>query len=339
MILYFGNILSASGNNPSFIELLVPKLKTLYSVVSASNKQNKVLRMLDMVAVLFQYRLKAKVVLIDTYSYQGFYYAWIIGTLCRLLHKPYIPIIRGGDFINRIKKSSGLTKSFLQYAAHVVAPSEYMYSALKTKGIEVLFIPNFIEIDEYNFKMRPTMYPRLFWLRSFHTIYNPELAIKIVELLKADYPEVILTMAGPDKDGSLERCRELVKAKSLEQYITFTGKLTKQQIREVAENHSIFINTTTIDNHPVSVIEAMALGLVVVSTNVGGVPYLVRDNEDGILVNSDDANAFVVAIESILQDTELANQFQANARAKVEQYDWSIVKEKWVSLLNIYLTK
>lgn len=339
MILYVGNILSGSGNNPSFIELLVPKLETLHPVVSASDRKNKIFRLLHMIGVLLRYRLKTKVVLIDTYSYQGFYFAWIIGLLSRWLRIPYIPIIRGGDFINRIENSPGMTTSFLRYAARVVAPSEYMYEGLKKKGIEVTFIPNFIEIGDYTFKPSATLSPRLFWLRSFHAIYNPSLAIDVVEILKKKYPDIRLTMAGPDKDGSLQRCRALVKSKMLEQVVTFSGRLTKPQIREIAPDHSIFINTTTIDNHPVSVIEAMALGLVIVTTNVGGVPYLVRHNEDGLLVKSGDAAAFASSIDSVLKDTALAKRFQLNARAKVELYDWLIVKEYWISLLNPFFVK
>lgn len=213
MILYFGNILSATGNNPSFIELLVPKLQTLYPVVAASHHKNKILRLLHMMGVLVRNGSKAKMILIDTYSYQGFYFAWVIGVLCRILNRPYIPIMRGGDFINRIEKSPGMTSSFLKHAAHVVAPSEYMYESLKNKGVKVIFIPNFIPIDDYQFKPRTHLSPRLLWVRSFHKIYNPELAIEIISTLKNKYPEVHLTMVGPDKDGSLDHCRELVKSK------------------------------------------------------------------------------------------------------------------------------
>jgi len=336
VILYFGNILSVTGNNPSFIELLVPKLQTLYSVVAASHQKNKVLRLLHMIWVLIHNHSKAKIVLIDTYSYQGFYFAWVIGILCRMLNRPYIPIIRGGDFINRIGNSPAMTRSFLKHAAHVVAPSEYMHESLQRKGMEVKFIPNFIPINDYTFKPRTQLAPRLLWVRSFHKIYNPELAIEVVSQLKSKYPSVHLTMVGPDKDGSLERCRELVKSKALEISITFTGKLSKQEIRSLAIEHDLFINTTTIDNHPVSVIEAMALGLVVVTTKVGGIPFLVTHEQEGLLVPSNDATAFVNAIERVLNNTDQAQKFQMRARTKVEQYDWAIVREHWINLLNPY---
>lgn len=338
MILYFGNVLSATGNNPSFIELLAPRLNTIHPTLTSSTQKNKILRLADMIWFFLKHRRKCKVVLIDTYSYQGFYFAWIISVLCRFFSRRYIPIIRGGDFVNRMKNSPRLASYFLKNADLVIAPSEYMFLALKDRGVNVRFVPNFIEIGDYPFKSRAALQPRLFWVRSFHKIYNPSLAITIVAILKEKFPGVHLCMVGPDKDGTLEQCRSVVASKSLHSVVTFTGKLSKEKIREMSAQYDFFINTTTIDNHPVSVIEAMALGLVVITTNVGGIPYLVSNEREGILVPSGDANAFVKAIENLMQDRELARSMQLQAREKVEKYDWKEVRRHWEEILNPYFS-
>lgn len=336
MILYFGNILSGSGNVPSFIEAFTPKIGELYPVVTASTKENKLLRLLDMMYTLMRFSRQAKIVLIDTYSYQGFYYAWIIGLMSYLLSIPYIPIVHGGDFATRIKRSPRLVSFFLNHAAQIVAPSHYICEILKRNGSTAWFIPNFIPINEYTFKSRTQLLPRFLWVRSFHKIYNPSLAIELVELLKSKMPAVQLIMVGPDKDGCLNFCREMVKSKRLDENVIFTGKLSKQEIRSLADGCDIFINTTNIDNHPVSVIEAMALGLPVVSTDVGGIPHLITANVEGLLVPPGNASAFASAIEVLLSNPELGIRLQTNARTKVEGYDWTIVKEHWIKLLNPY---
>lgn len=336
MIVYFGNMLSGSGNVPSFIEVFIPKIKDLYPITSASTKSNKIIRLMDMIFTLVRHARRTRIVLIDTYSYQGFHYAWILGALCYVLSIPYIPIVHGGDFANRIKWSPRLVYFFLKHASQVVAPSHYICEILKQNGSQAIYIPNFIPINEYKFKNREQVQSRLLWVRSFHKIYNPSLAIEIVEILKSKNPSVKLTMVGPDKDGSLSQCKELVKTKNLMDNITFTGKLSKQEIRLQAVDCDIFINTTTIDNHPVSVIEAMALGLVVISSNVGGIPYLIKHNENGVLVPSADASAFASAVETLLHAPNLVHKFQTNARKKVEQYDWNVVKKHWIQLLDPY---
>jgi glycosyltransferase involved in cell wall biosynthesis len=118
----------------------------------------------------------------------------------------------------------------------------------------------------------------------------------------------------------------------LEESVTFTGVLPKEEWHTLSENYDIFINTTTIDNTPVSVMEAMALGLPVVSTNVGGLPYLILEGE-GILVENANVDAMYNAIIQLLTESILIEQITKNARKKVESFDWSFVREKWLKII------
>ena len=83
-------------------------------------------------------------------------------------------------------------------------------------------------------------------------------------------------MVGPDKDGSLEKTKQYAKEKGVLHRVRFTGGLSKTEWIELSKDYNIFINTTNVDNTPVSVMEAMALGFPVISTNVGGVPFFNR---------------------------------------------------------------
>ena len=139
-------------------------------------------------------------------------------------------------------------------------------------------------------------------------------------------------MVGPDSDGSLVKVKALANSKQLK--IKFTGKLAKSEWLELSKNSNVFINTTNLDNTPLSVIEAMALGLPVVSTNVGGLPYLISDHRDGLLVEPENVNAMVDAIIELNSDENLRSNLVNNARSKVENYDWNIVKHKWETLLS-----
>ena len=94
-----------------------------------------------------------------------------------------------------------------------------------------------------------------------------------------------------------------------------------------------FINTTTIDNMPVSVMEAMALGLPVVSTNVGGMAYLIEQEVSGVLVPSNDSEAMAQAIESLLLNPDKTHHIITQARERISAYDWSNVRLKWLDLL------
>ena len=170
-------------------------------------------------------------------------------------------------------------------------------------------------------------------MRSFSKIYNPLLAIKVVKALKDINMDAELCMVGPDSDGSMQEAIDYAKAQKVE--VTFTGKLSKQEWIEISKDYNIFINTTHFDNMPVSVIEAMALGLPVISTNVGGMPFLIKDSLTGVLVEPDSVKAFIKAIKRIINSPKESNIIALNARKTAEQLDWNVVKNQWYKVLQI----
>ncbi|MEZ4858011.1 MAG: glycosyltransferase family 4 protein [Flavobacteriaceae bacterium] len=333
-VLYIGNQQTQSSKATlTTIDTLSKNLKGEgFHVISASGKKNKILRLLDMLFTVLINRKNTVSVLIDTYSTQNFWYAVAVGNLCRLLHLPYIPILHGGNLPERLQKNPFQSKKFFHGAKACVAPSHYLLNAFKEQGYtNVVFIPNSIEIDKYPLKKRESILPKLLWVRSFAEIYNPLLALKVIERVIEIYPMATLCMVGPDKDGSLQLCKAYAQRKKLP--VMFTGKLPKEEWLQLSQSYDIFINTTLFDNTPVSVIEAMALGLPVISSKVGGIPYLLEHKENALLVASNDQEAFVEAIIFLCYHTSEVKAITKNARTKVEQFDWQKVKQHWLTLL------
>ena len=201
----------------------------------------------------------------------------------------------------------------------------------EVKGYTTLLIPNVIPITKYNFKNRQKLQPRLLYVRSFAKIYNPTMAIEVLKELKNTYSEAVLCMVGPDKDGTLKDVKHLINTYDLQDSVEITGVLSKDEWHKKSEEFDIFINTTNVDNTPISVIEAMALGLPVVSTNVGGLPYLIDDNKDGVLVDKEQPILMAKKIIEIIEENK--SSFAKMARCKVENFDWSVVRKQWLKLL------
>lgn len=332
-LLYIGNKLEASGSTVTSIETLGSLLEQEgYTVYMASTKPNKIWRLLDMIWAVLRYRRKVSYVLIDTYSTQNFYFAVTVANICRLVGLPYIPILRGGNLPERLRNNRRLSWKLFNGAKINVSPSAYLMEEFKKEGYNNLIeIPNNIVLENYPFRLRPDPKPKLLWVRSFAEIYNPDLALEVVKLLlKSDY-QASLCMVGPDKDGSLERCKNIAAEASLP--IKFTGRLSKSEWIDLSKDHDIFINTTNFDNTPVSVIEAMALGLPVVTTNVGGIPYLLENKRDALLVEPNDADAICQSVISLIEDPQTAVHLARNARKKVEKFDWEEVKHLWFRIL------
>ncbi|MDH7912983.1 glycosyltransferase family 4 protein [Winogradskyella sp. SYSU M77433] len=331
-VLYIGNALSKTGKTKSTIDTLGVHLGENYSVKIASDKSNKALRILDMVWLVITNSAKADIVLIDTYSTVNFYYALIISQLCRVFNIKYINILHGGNLESRLKNNPKLSAMIFKNAYKLVAPSNFLKSVFEHYGYKsVDYIPNTIEIEKYDYNERKIDSINLLWVRSFSEIYNPELAVLVLEeLLKKGYAAK-LTMVGPEVDGSLNETKKLATNKDLA--VNFTGKLTKEEWIKLSQKSNVFINTTNFDNTPVSVIEAMALGLPIVSTNVGGISFLINNEEEGLLVSLNNVEELVQAILKFKNNDVFRLKTTKSARLKVENFDWNKIKPLWKKLL------
>ncbi len=334
-ILYIGNNLTKKTKYSTTMDLLANKfVKEGYNVIKTSNKLNKIYRLIDMCITLIKNRKRIDFILIDTFSTSNFYYALVTSQIARFFKLKYIPILHGGNLPERLKKNKKLSNLIFNNSYKNVAPSNYLKVAFEKCGYIVDFIPNTIEIKKYHFKERKDLKPYLLYVRAFDKLYNPTMAIYVLKKLLLEYPEAKLCMIGPDKDGSLLQCKTLAKQLKIAHKIEFTGVLTKEQWHKKSEDFDIFINTTNFDNTPVSVMEAMALGLPVVSTNVGGLPYLIDNDKDGVLVEKENIESMTNAIVKLLNNDERAFELAKNARKKVETFDWDTVNKQWEKLLN-----
>jgi glycosyltransferase involved in cell wall biosynthesis len=304
----------------------------------ASDKKNPALRLLDMLNTIWLNRKDIGAVLIDTYSSSAFYYAWASAGLCSRLKINYIPILRGGNLPERMAKSPGLSASVFGKSFTNVVISGYLQKSVEEHKFGYTLIPNNINLALYPFRHRTAATPSLLWVRAFHSVYNPQLAIKVVKRLSDSFPGITLTMVGPDKDGSMDQCKKLAAELAISEKVTFTGKLSKEAWRAMAAQHDIFFSTTNFDNMPISVLEALALGMPVVSTDVGGVPYLISNEQNGLLVKPDDVDEMAAAISRYINDSSFTATISKNARATAELYDWKTIRLKWHELLQPLVT-
>jgi glycosyltransferase involved in cell wall biosynthesis len=252
--------------------------------------------------------------------------------LCRL-GKPFVAQLHGGGLPVFAQKSPHRVKRLLDSAAAVTAPSRYLQESMRPYHDDIRLLPNAIDVPAYPFRARANPKPHLVWLRAFHAIYNPSLALKVLIELVREHPESKLTMVGPDKDdGSLPSFRSTAKELQLENHIEYAGLVRKTEVPAWLDRGDVFINTSSFDNTPVSVIEAMACGLCVTSTNVGGISYLLEHEHDALLVPPNDAAAMAAAVKRVLTEPGLGERLSRNARRKVEGFDWHVTLPQWESL-------
>lgn len=331
-ILYIGNDLAQKTKYNTTMQTLSSYFeKEGITVFRFSNRRNKIFRLLDMCLAVVRYCRKVDYMLIDTFSTQNFYYAFLTSQIARVLQLKYIPILHGGNLPARLDRSKRMSSMIFSNSYNNIAPSNYLKTAFEKRGYPTTLIPNIVEIEEYVFKERKELQPKLLWVRAFKDIYNPMLAAAVLAEVKKEYPKALLCMIGPVKDDTYEKTKQLARSLDVFDDIEFTGVLPKEEWHRKSENFDVFINTTNVDNTPVSIMEAMALGIPIVSTNVGGLPYLIDDGIDGILVPKDDPKEMSNAIVRMLKTNDI--HLAKNGREKVEKFSWHYVKNQWSSIL------
>jgi len=334
-ILYIGNKLSRYGFTPGVIETLGPLLeKEDYAVIYAGTRKNPFLRLTEILWKTATTGRQVDYILIDTYSTSAFWYAYFAGTLAKIISTKYIPILHGGDLPKRLQRSKRACDKLFNNSYANVAVSGYLNHEFEKAGYRTVVIPNSIEISKYPFRLRDQPRPKLLWVRSFHRQYNPLMAADVLAGLLQIHPDAELCMVGPDKDGSLGEFKDYIRQKGTEEHVKITGKLSKEDWISLSENYDFFINTTNVDNTPVSVIEAMALGLCVISTNPGGIPFLVQDGVDAKLVNPQNSSLMIRTVDYLLKNPEDVVQLSVNARKKAEQFDVNVIIPAWKDLLS-----
>lgn len=334
-VLLIGNFFIAkdSGTRGVGQDLAFALRTTGWSVVTSSSCRGRVARLLNFLLTVWRHRNRYDVAHVDVYSGLAFVWAELVCWTLRMLKKPYALTLRGGNLPVFAKNTGNRVPRLLQNSSIVTTPSAYLFEQMRPYRQELVLLPNPLDLSKYSFKHRTHPGPTLVWLRAFHDIYNPSLAVRVVASLIQSFPDVRLIMIGPDKgDGSFQTTKKVAEKLGVTQRVTWTGPVTKQEIPHLLQKGDILLNTPRVDNAPVSVLEAMASGLCIISTNVGGIPYLLEHEVDALLVPDDDEVAMANAVRRFLVEEGLAERLSMNARRKVEQCDWSMILPKWQQL-------
>jgi len=337
-VLLVGNFLSSFviGERHVCEDLAAHLAASHWTVLTTSEKTGRIARLIDMLRTVWSRRKEYTVAQVDVYSGNAFVWAEAVCKILSWIRKPYILTLHGGNLPAFSRRWPQRVCRLLRSADAVTTPSRYLLESMAHYRPDLRLLHNPLDLSSHRFRLRDRPQPRLVWIRAFHHIYNPMLAVRVLALLAADFPDFELIMVGPDKrDGSLQALQKLARELGLSDRIVLKSGVPRDEVPQWLNKADIFLNTTHTDNAPVSVLEAMACGLCVVSTNVGGIPYLLEDEQDAILVLPNNPEAMANAVRRILAEPGLATHLSKNARQKAEQFAWSNILPKWELLLTL----
>lgn len=243
--------------------------------------------------------------------------------------------IRGGDFgrfygEQTESRKAKILRTLKRCAAVVVVTTEtkQFLQSLGLKNIHV--IPNCIDIRELDTSRRD--------LNDWLYVGWVTPAKGLVELLDAlrMSPQARLTLVGPIVEGngmSRAEIQGLLEDEAVAQRIRHIPGAPQEQARAFCRQHGVFVFPTRRDGFPNSVLEAMEAGMPIVSTAVGGIPDMLRDGIDALLVPPRDAVALARALATISHSSSIAERLAAAARSRVEEhYSTTAVARRWFEL-------
>ena len=251
-------------------------------------------------------------------------------TIARIHKVAVIVNYHGGHAEAFFARAPRYVLAMLSATALRVIPSPYLQRVFAQHGLTSEVIPNIVDLSLFSPASCASHAPQplIVVTRNLEPIYDIATAIRAVARIHQCVPGVRMTIAGSGPDR--ERLQGLAQQLGLGAAVCFSGRLTTDGNAALVSSASCLLNPSTVDNMPVSILEAFACGVPVVSTCAGGIPDMLEDGVAGLLVPVGDDAAMAEAVLRILRDPLLALHFSSVGMVEAEKYCWDNVRWQWL---------
>ncbi|MGE5183773.1 MAG: glycosyltransferase family 4 protein [Acidobacteriota bacterium] len=244
----------------------------------------------------------------------------------RLLGLRTVVNYHSGEADDHLARHGVLVHPWLAMADELVVPSRYLRGVFARYGHDAKVVPNIVDLARFPYRERAALRPRLLSNRNLEPYYRVDDAIRAHALVAHRHGDARLVVAG---DGS-EAARLHALADELAPgSVEFVGRVEPADMPALYDACDVELNASVVDNQPLSILEAFAAGVPVVSTPTGDLVSMVRTGETGVSVPPRDPAAMAGAVEWLLAHPDDARRLARRAHAEVEQHRWSSVRGEW----------
>jgi glycosyltransferase involved in cell wall biosynthesis len=271
---------------------------------------------------------RADVVHVFSASYSSFLLAPLPAiVVATLLGRPVVLNYHSGEAQDHLRRSALARRILRDWVSLNVVPSRFLREVLASFDIPARTVPNTIDVQQFAYRVRDPLRPRILSTRNFEPMYNVAAVVRAFARIQARRPDATLSLVG---GGSEEAALRALAAELHLRHVTFAGRVPPSSISRYYADADIYVQTPAIDNMPLSMLEAFASGLPVVSTGVGGVPAILTDRVHGLLTPADD-EAVAAHVMTLLESPDYARQLAAAARDTCAGYEWRVAREGWLA--------
>ncbi|TVO73577.1 glycosyltransferase family 4 protein [Sedimenticola selenatireducens] len=277
-----------------------------------------------------------KVQLVHLMANSGWSWHLFAAPVIWMAHLKKVPVVvnyRGGEANAFLTKSNSWVRPSLRRVAKVVVPSGFLAQVFASFDVASEVVPNIIDLDRFSSDEKRTLNkssPHFIVCRNLEAIYDVETAIRAFSSIVASYPQARLTIAGegPERSALEQRVKDLC----LEPQVAFTGRLDPEKMASLYKSADVMLNTSRVDNMPNALLEAMSAGVPIVSTDAGGIPYMVENDQTALLRPVGDWQGIADAALMLLQQDTLYQRLSENGVEDVFRYRWKSVQPLWMAI-------
>ena len=239
---------------------------------------------------------------------------------------PAVVNYRGGGAEEFLAKQARWVKPTLARSASLVVPSGFLQAVFAAHGVTAEIVPNIIDLTRFRPVRTKIPGPHVIVTRNLEEIYDIPTAIQAFAQIRARHETARLTIAGSGPcRASLEA---LCNEKRIVEAVRFTGQLDNERVADLYQDADLLLNPSRVDNMPISLLEAMASGVPVVSTNVGGIPYMAQHGVSALLVPPQDPEALAQEALRVIEDPALAERLRQAGLEAAQAYSWDRVRPR-----------
>jgi L-malate glycosyltransferase len=262
------------------------------------------------------------------------YYSYLLSAapaiiIGKLYGKKVILNYRSGEAEDHLENWRWSAIPTLRLADEIVVPSGYLVDVFARFGLRARAIFNIVELDRFRFRERTPLRPVFLTSRLLEPLYNVGCVLRAFALVQKRFPEASLTVAG--EGWQRAEMEELARSLGLRQ-TKFIGRVAFEEMPAMYDAADIYLTATDLDNMPSSITECLASGLPVVTTDAGGIPYIVTHEESCLMVERNDHEAMAAAALRLLEDNELAARIARQGRESCRRFSWDYVRAQWLGL-------
>ncbi|HSV46862.1 MAG TPA: glycosyltransferase family 4 protein [Ramlibacter sp.] len=244
---------------------------------------------------------------------------------------PVVVNYRGGEAAGFLGRSQTLVRWSMKRAAALAVPSGFLAEVFGRFGMGSQVVPNIVDLQRFRpAEGRRPGGARLLVARNLEPIYDNATALRAFALLCPDRPDARLTIAGSGPQEA--QLRALANELGVQDQVHFAGRLDRDAMAAAYREADVVLNPSLVDNMPNSLLEAMASGVPVVSTDVGGVPFIVDHERTALLVPAAAPEAMAAAVQRLLADAGLADRLRNAGLVEVQRYTWPQVAPRLAAL-------